>query len=126
MRYAYCRKNYRIRDYCIRIPVSLIHNEPFRNLSPEACFLYGYLLDAQMLCGKTDEKGHLYFLLAKDALECLLHCQKKRASRILSELSEDGAGLITIKKASGKRLKVYAKDYRKPILPPGAGRKYET
>lgn len=50
MKFAYCRKNYRIRDFCIRIPVSMVYAGPFRRLSAELELKNGALLsDKQAL-----------------------------------------------------------------------------
>ena len=123
MRFAHCRKNHRIAGFCIEMPFELVHGAPFRNLSVEACFLYSCLLNAQALINETDKKGYGFVLVTEEQLEGLLRCQKKKAARVLAELS-DTAGLISVQKAAGKHLRVYVKNFERPILPPNARRKF--
>ena len=124
MKFAYCRKNYRIRDFCIRIPVSMVYAGPFRRLSAEACYLYGYLLYVQMLSERVDRKGYGFVPCTKTGLEAVLRCGREKAECTLSQLSEKGAGLLEVRPVDAEHLIIYVKDFARPILPPTARRKY--
>ena len=123
MRYTYCRKNHRITGFCIQMPFGLVHAEPFRSLSVEACFLYSCLLNAQSLINEVDKKGHGYVSVSEEELERLLRCNKDKAAHVLRELSDD-AGLISVREGKEKHLVVYVKNFERPILPPNARRKF--
>ena len=123
MKYAYCRKNYRICDFCIGIPVTLVHTEPFRNLSVDACSLYSYLLYDQMLSKRVDKKGYGFVTCTKTGLATVLRCSRKKAERVLSELSDKGAGLLAVSAVDPESLIIHVKDYARPILPPNAKKK---
>lgn len=123
MRYCYCRKNHGISDFCVRFPVSLIHDKPFRTLSLEACFLYACLLNAQTLMHTADKKGHAYVCVSEKEIRGLLRCGKEKAKETLEELS-GRTGLVSFEKETGERLRVYVKNFERPILPPNARRKF--
>ena len=123
MRYAYCRNNHVVSDFCVQFPISLIHAKPFKKLSLEACFLYVCLLNAQTLMHTADKKGHAYILVSEKEIGGLLRCGMEKARQVLSELSDD-AGLVFVPEGQKERLQVYVKNFERPILPPNARRKF--
>ena len=123
MRHAYCRSDFRFREYCYWIPAGLFYLERYEKLSLRACFLYGYLLHAQILAGTEDKNGYMSVRYPKRALTRILRCSQKEVGETLTELSEKGAGLISYQDEKEDKLRIYVRDYTRPILPPRARRK---
>ena len=122
MRYAYCKESFRFREYCYWMPESLFYSELFFDVSLEACALYAYLLHAQALAGKTDKKGYRYLQYTKGNLARVTKKNEEETRALLTSLSEEGYGLIKVKEEEGA-MRIYVKDYTRPILPPRARRR---
>ena len=123
MRHAYCRSDFRYREYCYWIPEGLFYLERYKALSLQACFLYGYLLHVQTLIGTEDKKGRMHIRRTWCGLTRILRCGKNEVGKTLEELSDKGAGLIRIQDEKGDAMQIFVRDYTRPILPPRARRR---
>ncbi len=102
-----------------RIPKLQFTAEIYDNLSLEASFLYGILLDTMSLSVKNgwiDKDGRVYVMYGIESVCKILSCKKDKARKVLSELDDvDGIGLIEKRKqGQGKPDRIYVKNF---ILP---------
>jgi len=75
----------------IQIPLMLIRDAKFKNLSNDAKILYSLMLDMTKLSnnnGWRDEQGRAYIIYTQKQIMSDLNCHKEKVSKTLKELIE--------------------------------------
>ncbi len=94
-----------------RIPMALIKNKEFKDISTDAKLLYGLLLDRMSLSLRNnwrDEYGHVYIIYTIQATSQDLGCCQDKACKLMAELER--AGLIERRRlGQGKPSRIYVK-----------------
>lgn len=94
-----------------RIPMALIKNKEFKDISTDAKLLYGLLLDRMSLSIRNDwrdEHGHIYIFYTIQATCQDLGCCQEKACKLMSELEH--VGLIERRRlGQGKPSRIYVK-----------------
>ena len=96
-----------------RIPMALIKNKEFKDISTDAKLLYGLLLDRMSLSLRNnwrDEQGHIFIYYTIQATSQDLGCCPEKACKLMSELER--AGLIERRRlGQGKPSRIYVKQF---------------
>lgn len=100
----------------IRLPMVLMEDEIFKNISLEAKVLYSYMLNRMGLSYKNgwiDETGKVYIYYTIESVKEQFNCANDKATKIMNELDiKAGIGLIEKKRQGlGKPNKIYVKDF---------------
>lgn len=94
-----------------RIPMALIKNKEFKDISTDAKLLYGLLLDRMSLSLRNnwrDEHGHIFIYYTIQATSQDLGCCQEKACKLMTELER--AGLIERRRlGQGKPSRIYVK-----------------
>ena len=94
-----------------RIPMALIKNKEFKDISTDAKLLYGLLLDRMSLSIRNnwrDEHGHVFIIYTIEATSQDLCCCQDKACKLMTELER--AGLIERRRlGQGKPSRIYVK-----------------
>ncbi|WP_242979573.1 replication initiator protein A [Clostridium cochlearium] len=97
----------------IRLPLVLIEDEKFKDLSIEAKVLYSMYLSRSSLSYKNnwrDEDGKIYIFFTVEETEERLSCGNKKAIKLIKDLED--IGLIKKKRGGqGNPTKIYVKDF---------------
>lgn len=97
----------------IRLPIVLIEDEMFKELSIDAKVLYSMYLSRSTLSYKNnwiDENGRVYIYFTVEETARQLACGTKKAVKLIKDLEE--IGLIKKKRAGqGNPTKIYVKDF---------------
>jgi hypothetical protein len=98
-----------------KIPKALFTDAPFNSLSTESRVLYGLMLDRMGLSRKNgwiDRQGRVYIYFTQSDVMSFFSCAKAKASKLMSELSGRGVGLIeTRRQGIGRANIIYVKDF---------------
>ncbi|MCC6095157.1 MAG: replication initiator protein A [Eubacterium sp.] len=107
-----------------RIPKRFIQDPAYDDMSFDAKFLYGILLDRLELSRKNDwvdEKGHVFLIFPVREVMETVRCGEKKAMRLLAELEE--AHLIErVRRRMGKPDLIYLKNFTRIRSPTSAFR----
>lgn len=100
-----------------RIPMALIKNKEFKDISTDAKLLYGLLLDRMSLSLRNnwrDEHGHVYIIYTIQATSQDLGCCQDKACKLMAELER--AGLIERRRlGQGKPSHIYVKQFSSEV-----------
>lgn len=98
-----------------RIPKVIVVDEMFKNVTSDAKLLYGLMLDRMTLSSKNnwiDKDNKVFIYFSMDEIMAQLNVGKNKALKLISELDQDGIGLIErIKQGQGKPARIYVKNY---------------
>lgn len=104
----------------IKTPRFLFQNPKYITLSAMAKLMYGLILDRLSVSRKNnwiDQQGYVYIIYTVEETAKVLNCSEDTATKVLRELSDEGAGLITRKRrGQGKPSVIYVyniPDYKK-------------
>lgn len=100
-----------------RIPKVLFSNARFKDLSMEAKFLYGILLDRMELSAKNgwlDEKGRVYIIFTIEEVMDCLGCANKKAGSLLAELEKKADLIYRKRQGLGRPNLIYVKNFVTP------------
>ena len=109
-----------------RIPKKLVLDPEYEDMSFEAKFLYGILLDRLELSrrnGWVDEKGHVFIIFTVRQVMDAVRCGEKKAMRLLAEL-EDAHLIERVRRRMCRPDLIYLKNFtriRSPTHPEGEG-----
>lgn len=108
-----------------RIPKKLVLDPEYEDMSFEAKFLYGILLDRLELSrrnGWVDEKGHVFIIFTVRQVMDAARCGEKKAMRLLAEL-EDAHLIERMRRGQGRPDLIYLKNFTRIRSPTGPGKK---
>lgn len=103
-----------------RIPKLLVTDPTFSNISTEAKFLYGLLLDRTFLSKKNgwvDKDNRIYIIYSIEEIIEDIHYSRQKVVKLLDELDEKkGAGLITrVRRGMNLPNLIYVKNFASGI-----------
>lgn len=100
-----------------RIPMALIKNKEFKDISTDAKLLYGLLLDRMSLSIRNDwrdARGRVYIIYTTKGVSEDLGCCPEKACKLMSELEH--VGLIERRRlGQGKPSRIYVKQFTSEV-----------